>query len=328
MILGTRAGYNQISGLGLNIFTDDELAELHRNTIDVLSDTGIMVLNEEAREVFYSNGCEVDKKSGIVKIPSYLVHEAIASAPEKVLLAARDPKYDVVLEGKRVANTTFGVGISVIDLETGKHRQSTNRDLAESAVLADFLNEVDVFTQSVTPSDVPADVEDLVAAETGLNNCTKHFMHVDILSARSVRKYFEMGAAISGGEEAMRRRPVCSFMIAPVSPLQLSPEACEVIMEAAKLGMPCNVISMALAGGTSPVTDAGTLITHNAEVLGGITLSQLTNKGAPVIYGSSTTMLDLTCVNAPVGAPELGMISAAVARLAQYYKLPSYVAGT
>jgi trimethylamine--corrinoid protein Co-methyltransferase len=85
---------------------------------------------------------------------------------------------------------------------------------------------------------------------------------------------------------------------------------------------------MALSGGTAPVTNVGTLLVHNAEVLGGITLSQLTKKGAPIIYGSSTTMLDLTLANAPVGAPELGMISAAVAKFAQYYNLPSFVAGT
>jgi len=85
---------------------------------------------------------------------------------------------------------------------------------------------------------------------------------------------------------------------------------------------------MALSGATSPVTNAGTLLTHNAEVLGGITLSQLTRKGAPVIYGSSTTMFDLSCVTAPVGTPEMGLISAAVAKLAQYYNLPSYVSGT
>ncbi|GAI63206.1 unnamed protein product, partial [marine sediment metagenome] len=34
------------------------------------------------------------------------------------------------------------------------------------------------------------------------------------------------------------------------------------------------------------------------------------------------------CVNVPVGAPELGMMGAAVAKLAQYYNLPSFVAGT
>lgn len=45
------------------------------------------------------------------------------------------------------------------------------------------------------------------------------------------------------------------------------------------------------------------------------------------MYGSSTTMFDLRTVTAPVGAPELGLISAAVAELGQYYKLPTYVAG-
>jgi trimethylamine--corrinoid protein Co-methyltransferase len=66
---------------------------------------------------------------------------------------------------------------------------------------------------------------------------------------------------------------------------------------------------------------------HNAEVLAGIVLSQLTRKGSPVIYGSSTTIMDLKTTTAPVGAPELGMINAAVAKLAQYYLLPSWVAG-
>ena len=308
MIRGTRAPYLQLSGFGLNAFTDDELAELHRATLDVLQDAGLMVLNDEAQEIFFSYGCEVDKEKSIVKIPPYLVDEAIRSAPSKVLLAGRNPKYDVVLEGTRVAYTTFGVGINLLDLETGKHRGSTNKDLADSAILSDAMEGVDVFTQAVVPRDAPHQIEDLVAAETCLVNCSKHFHHVDILSTESVRRYFEMGAAIAGGAAQMRKRPVCSILICPVSPMQLSPEACEVIVEAARLSIPCNILSMALSGGTAPVTNAGTLLVHNAEVLGGITLSQLTKKGAPVIYGSSTTMLDLTLCNAPVGAPEMGMI--------------------
>jgi trimethylamine--corrinoid protein Co-methyltransferase len=180
----------------------------------------------------------------------------------------------------------------------------------------------------MTPRDVPSEVEDLTAAETCLVNCSKHFHHVDVLTTDGVRAFFEMGAAIAGSAEQMRKRPVCSILICPVSPMQLSPECCEVVIESARLGIPCNVLSMALSGATSPVTNAGTLLTHNAEVLGGITLSQLTRKGAPVIYGSSTTMFDLKCVTSPVGAPEMGLISAAVAKLAQYYNLPSYVSGT
>jgi trimethylamine--corrinoid protein Co-methyltransferase len=98
-------------------------------------------------------------------------------------------------------------------------------------------------------------------------------------------------------------------------------------MESARNGVVCNILSMAMAGATSPVTLAGTLVTHNAEILGGLTLSQLTRKGAPVIYGSSTTAMDLRFAQASVGTPECALISGAVARLARYYALPSYVAG-
>ncbi|MEG2639813.1 MAG: trimethylamine methyltransferase family protein, partial [Clostridiales bacterium] len=93
-------------------------------------------------------------------------------------------------------------------------------------------------------------------------------------------------------------------------------------------GLPVNVLSMAMSGATTPVTIAGTLVVHNAEVLAGVVLSQLANRGAPVIYGSSTTSFDLQQASAPVGSPELGICNAGVAALAQFYQLPSYVAGT
>jgi len=82
-----------------------------------------------------------------------------------------------------------------------------------------------------------------------------------------------------------------------------------------------------MAGSTAPVTLAGTLVIHNAEVLAGIVLGQLTNKGAPNLYGSSTTILDLRTAAVTVGCPELAMLGAGVAKLARYYNLPSYIAG-
>ena len=328
MITGPRAGYQQLFGCGLNLFTDDELTALHVATLDVLENGGILVMTDEAQEIFYSHGCQVDKKTSIVKIPGYLVEEAIKSAPSKILLAGRDPKYDIFLEGTRISNCTFGVAIKVRDLETGQIRETTLRDLVDCAKLCDAADGVDIVLLPVTPRDIPAEVQADYATEACFANCTKHFMHGEVLTTDGVRRLYEMGVAVAGGKDEMRQRPPCSLGICPVSPLQLSTECCEVVIESARLGIPCNVLSMALSGATAPMTNAGTLIVHNAEVLGGITLNQLTKKGAPVIDGSSTTMMDMKCVTSPVGAPETGMISAAVAKIAQYYSLPSFVAAT
>jgi trimethylamine--corrinoid protein Co-methyltransferase len=102
---------------------------------------------------------------------------------------------------------------------------------------------------------------------------------------------------------------------------------CEIIMEGAKNKLAVNVVTQAMAGGTAPIHLAGTLVVHNCEVLSSLVLNQLTRKGSAFIYGSSTCPMDLRRATASVGSPEIGMISAAVARLARYYSLPCFTAG-
>jgi len=84
---------------------------------------------------------------------------------------------------------------------------------------------------------------------------------------------------------------------------------------------------MVMAGASSPISISGALVMHNAEVLAGIILAQLTNPGTPVIYGSSSTTLDMQQATAVVGVPEMAMISAGAAELSNFYGIPSYVAG-
>ena len=85
---------------------------------------------------------------------------------------------------------------------------------------------------------------------------------------------------------------------------------------------------MGLCGATTPATIAGTLVCTNAEILGGIVLAQLVNPGSPILYGSSTTIMDMKTAQSPVGAPEHAMCSAAVGQLGHYYGIPTNVGGT
>lgn len=327
MIRGNRAGYAQLSGCGLNLFTGDELDQIHYASLEVLDETGLFVDNVEAREIYYSNGCSVDKEKKIVKIPPYVVEEAIRSAPSKVVCHGRDPKYDLVLEGKRVNFINFAVGIKIRDMETGEVRESTKRDVAETALLCDALSGIDAYGQALTPRDVPPMVENLHANEAIFDSTTKP-VFTESESGLELRALIQMGEVIAGGAEELRKRPIIWGGGCPVSPLQLSDELCEILIESARAGLPCLILSQALTGASAPVTLAGGLIVHNCEVLGGIVLTQLARKGTPVVYGSSTGMFDLSCVNVPMGSPEVGMMSAAVAYMANYYNLPSFVAGT
>src|SRR5210317_1849186 len=95
-------GKGRSQGLGLNSFTDDELYDIHLATLEVLEKTGLFIETDEALDLFDGFGAEVDRAGKIVRIPPYLVDDAIRSAPSKILLAGRDPNHDKFLEADRV----------------------------------------------------------------------------------------------------------------------------------------------------------------------------------------------------------------------------------
>jgi trimethylamine--corrinoid protein Co-methyltransferase len=320
------AGKKYSGGFSLGVFTEDELSEIHLATLEILEKTGVFVESEEALEIFDGGGADIDAKRKMVRIPPYLVEDAIRSAPTKFIAAGRVPDSDVVLESNRVTFTNFGEGIMINDPYTGEHRKTRKADLSNAAILIDYLENIDVYERSMLSHDVPPESSPLHNAEASLVNTTKHHFLCPG-NAFLGRKVVDMLAAIVGGKERLRERPLLTFLTCPVSPLKLVRDCCEIIIEAARAGIGVNVLSMAMAGGSAPVNLAGTLVTHNAEVLSGITLNQLVCRGSPVIYGSSTCGLDLLYTTASVGSPELAMISAAVASIARYYMLPSFVAG-
>ena len=319
-------GKLRMSGAGLRLLSDDDVRDIHLATLEVLEKTGLFIEDPAAHQVLDAAGAKVDKKTKVVRFPPYLVEDSIRSCPSKLVLAGRKPERDMVVEAGRVAFTNFGEGIRLVDPYTNALRTPVKKDLEAAGRVVDALAHVSVMEKAMGCNDKAQEVAAIHNAHAMLTNTTKHCF-TGPHDGYCLRKIMEMAAAIVGGEDILRDRPLISFITCPVSPLKLIRDTCEIIMGAADTGAVVNILSMAMAGGSSPVNLAGTLVTHNAEVLGGLVLSQATKKGAPVIYGSSTTAMDLRMANATVGTPECALISAAVARLARYYALPSFVAG-
>lgn len=323
------AGFTTGGGFRLKPFTDEELDHIHRATLEVLEHQGIFVQHDEALDLFAKGGARINPKTKIVKIPAFMVKDALDSTPETVVMHARDPRQDAVIEANRVAFTNFGEALNVYDIDTGEHRETTKKDLADMATIIDAVNVISVVEQPAGSHDMPQEIGHLHDYEALVNNTSKHvvMMPHNMEIAELLVRMSELAAKAHFPDDPVEDHRILSFLICPVSPLRLLEPTCDVIIVAARNNCVCNVLSMAMAGGSSSVHLAGTLVTHNAEVLSGIVLSQLVRRGAPVIYGSSTTAFDLRTGAAAVGSPELGMIGAAVGAMAQYYNLPSWTAG-
>ena len=321
-----------MNGIKMNLFTHDDCVSIDLATRDVLWNYGVQVSDDECIKIFEDAGCIVDYETKMVRIPDFLLNKALASAPKTFYLYGRDDNHTVEQQWNgRVHYTCFGTGIQVCNyLGDGKYetRDSNSDDLAQIAKLCDWADGISYFSLPVSARDwAGKGAEDVHEMYISIANTVKHFHHIDPV-AEHVKYYWEMLKAYYGGDaEKARDRPLMSMLVCPTSPLELSHNAAQVIKQGAEYGIPVNVLSMAMAGGSSSVHLAGTLVTHNAEILSGIILAQIVKPGAPVYYGSSTTIFDLKHGTAPVGAPELALISAAVGELGRYYGLPVFTAG-
>jgi len=311
----------------LRVLTRKQLYNIHLATLDLLEHTGVKVRYEEALKLLDVAGANVDYKKQIVKIPRHLVREALKKAPSSITLAGRNSKNDLKLEDGKTYFGTLGTAPYVQDLETGKRRLATKKDLEDFARVADALENIHYFHTMVTPSDVPIEICDLHRWEATLRNTVKHAMGGAVYKTENMPYLIRMCCVVAGDEDNFRKRPIISITECPVAPLVHDTRGTHNIIEFAKHGLPIMLYSEPQAGASAPVTLAGTLVIVNAEVLSGMTIIQLVNPGTPVVYASVATIMDMKAANIAFGGPETGLLSVATTQLARYYNVPNLCAG-
>ncbi len=294
---------------------------------EILAKSGMAVYSATAREALRKAGATGPSGSNIVKLPRSLVEDAIASNPSSVTLHSRDGRYDAVLENSRVHYGTGGTAIYVLDPDTGQRRPSTLDDVILCARMVDALENIHVFTINVFPHDV-SDVDhiDVNRFFHSLDHTTKHVMG-GIYSMQGCRRAVELAETIAGGAEQLRQRPFVSFITLIISPFKIDDHYGEITCYLAAKGLPVVVPTEPICGTTSPITLAGNVLTHVAETLAGVTLVQSVRKGAPAICGSVGSITNLRTMDHVGGAIERAMINAAVAQMAQHFRLPLYSTG-
>ncbi|KXB05142.1 hypothetical protein AKJ50_01720 [candidate division MSBL1 archaeon SCGC-AAA382A13] len=309
----------------LNLLSEEDIEQIHQATVEVLEETGVRIHDEKALDLMDENGCIVDRDTNIAKIPEHVLEEFIDKIPKFDSWQMYDRSGEKY-QRKDVNYLAFGEGTRMTDRD-GTTREATKKDVEEIAIVADALDAMDWHKPSVTPNDVPKATNYLHEFEATVLNTSKP-LSLGPHNPKTAPELIEMASAIAGSKEKLVKKPFVMAWSCPVAPLQHDPIELGVLMEFAKEGLPVGVLSMGMAGGSCPVTLPGTLVVHNAEVLSGMIIMQMVNPGVPTHYGSSTTVMDLRTGACPVGAPEHGLINAAVFQMARYYDFPARVSGS
>ncbi len=310
------------AGMAFRTLSPEQIREIHSASCRILEEVGVVVHHDEAADLLKRAGAYTGS-DGRIYIPSALVKRALATAPSRITLYNRLGEPALWLER---SNVYFGTGsdtLVYLDPFTGERRPWQSADVARALQVVDALSNLDFVMSMGLLSDVDRRMINRAQYALMLKNSVKP--QVVIAEDRgTVEDIFEMAAAVAGGKEVLQHRPLFVLYCEPTSPLQLPFESVDKLLLAAENRIPVNFACGAVAGASTPITVAGTVVQANAEALCGLVVHQLKNPGAPFLYGYGDSPLDMRTMMAVYAVPEALLLQGCLCDLARYYSLPSW----
>jgi trimethylamine---corrinoid protein Co-methyltransferase len=321
-----RTNYVINSGVRFEMLSQDQLQELFDGVLHLLEYTGLDVYHEEAREILKGAGAWVEGLR--VRLPSYLVKDALAKAPRSFTLFARDgnPKHNIHIGPGRAH---FGPGPTCpnfIDVETLERRLYVKADVPLVAKVVDALPNIDFCESLGTVNDVHHELGALYEFAGMFPNTSKPIVawSYDRFDSAGIH---EIAIAEAGGQAAFEKRPNYVHYCEPLSPLVSTFEAIDKLIFAARHRVPLIFTPCPIAGGTAPVTAAGIVTQGAAESWMGLTLAQAIQPGLPFFMGGVYSVMDMSSMILAYGAPELPLMMAGITELAHFAGLPLWQTG-
>lgn len=317
-----RANYQVNATAQFRVLSDDQIEEIFHAALDVLERVGTRVYGEEGLALLRDAGCLVSD-SDLVRIPSWLVKDALNTAPQRIVVAGRDRRQRVVLEKDKIY---FGTGSdcpSLVDPYTDEVCKYTYQDVYNAARISDALPHIDFHMSLGLTSGVPVLTYDRHQFLAMMQGTSKPLV-ITSVDKEGLADQYRMACQVLGGSEEFARAPLFVIYIEPSSPLSHSVEAVEKILYSAETGIPAIYTPCTMCGATAPVTLAGGMVQCLAECLVGVVLAQLKRRGAAVIIGGVQSAIDMATSILSYGAPEMVLLSAAMTDVAKWLRLPMF----
>ena len=305
----------------IQLLSAELIGRILREAFELLMSPGVRV-GSAVIELLQSAGVEVN--DGIARIPEPLVRECLASVPRDFYLYNRRGEKAVHYGGDDVQFDPGSCCVQMLDPDTLEARPSETRDLVRIVQVTEALPQFAAQSTAVVCSDndAPSAIGDLYRLFIVLQYSDKPVV-TGSFSAAGLQGMIDLLAADSGSADRLRQQPRAVFDVCPSPPLNWSEFGSHNLLDLARAGVPAEIVSMPLAGGTAPVTLAGSVTQHAAETLAGITLHQLAGPGSPIVWGGAPAIFDMRTGGAPMGAVETAMLNMACAEVGKHLGLPT-----
>jgi trimethylamine--corrinoid protein Co-methyltransferase len=307
----------------LQVLPTDIIPQVIDEALQLLLSPGIKVGSLEAIDLLHSSGAIVDQIDGVVQLPEEAVLNALKSVPREFSLFNSLGEPVVQYAGDQVHFNPGSSGIHMLDSETMEHRPSQTSDLIQIVQIADVLSEYDAQSTAVICHDVPEEIGDLYRLYLVLLYSEKPIV-TGAFSIETSQVMFDLLNISAGNPQEAVDKPRAIFDVCPSPPLNWTKFASQNLVDLARANIPAQIVSMPLTGAAAPITLIGSIVQHAAECLSGITIHQLANPGAPLVWGGAPAQFDMRHGTTSVGAIETTLIINGYAQVGKSLGLPTH----
>ncbi len=301
------------------VLTEEALEIIEYNAETLLEEVGVnFPENPKALERWREVGADVQGER--VRLPRGLARELCKTAPSSYTQHARNPERNVEIGGKGLVLAPVYGPPFVRDLEGGR-RYATMEDFRNFVKLGYMSKWLHHSGGTVCePTDVPVNKRHLDMLMAHMTLSDKPYMG-SVTEPSRARDSVEM-SEILFGKDFVQNNAVMTSLININSPMTFDDVMMGALEVYAEAGQGCIISPFIVGGAMAPVSVAGTLTQVLAEVLVGIAYSQLIRKGAPVIFGTFVSSIDMNSGAPTFGTPEASLILYGAGQLARRLNLP------
>lgn len=301
-----------------DILSEESMSVLDAGWRRIVSEIGVEFMSPWAVELLREAGQTVEEAN--VKFDPDWILQQVAKVPSEFNLRARNPKNNVHIGGNSMV--FGGVYGPPFVREGNVRRDATFKDFENFCKLSQSFDALDSVGGVVCePNDLSLDSRHLDMAFAAATLTDKFFMG-NVVTAENARDVIRIAEIIHGGRAAIEETPALISLINCNSPLRWDDRMLDSLREYALAGQPVVVTPFLLMGAMSPVTIPATLAQQIAEALTGLALVQLIRPGAPVVFGSFLSNIDMQSGSPQFGTPESGIGLLCTGQIARHFKLP------
>lgn len=303
----------------LQLLNREQKQEVHQYSIQILEKTGIKVESKTARKIFEkSNAVRLDDE--VVYIQAELIDQAIKTCPSSIEVFNKTRNTAFHLGKNQGDECFFGTGVTNTyfqDILSGDVEAFTRKHMQHSTKLSDLLDQYDMVSTLGIPSDVKPDKSDLYSALDMYANTDKPLVLL-ISEGKSINDVFELLSFLHGD---ISSKPFCIPYFNPITPLVLNKSTTDKMIASIAYKLPIMYSNYSMYGGTSPITEGGSLALLNAELLAGLVFSQLIKEGSEMILGSLPAAFNMMTMGSYY-TPTSYLLNLACAEMMEFYEIP------